>query len=136
VIGTGWTTISVAAITPILAMALSFAGHSSPSKLRFEEKTIAGSATDLMIVRSIRLGGTNEQIGARLAEIARDRHGSKGDAARGDLATRQLEWLRSTWPEMTGRAAGVQSVFGSKPGDPGIDPTSLSYNMNFKPAVR
>lgn len=101
--------------------------------LRFRERTVAGTDGDLMIVRYMRVEGSNEQIGAKLAEIARDRHGSKGDVARGTLARDQLGWFQSHWPQMAARATGVASVFGRKAGHNGFDPTSLGYNMNVRP---
>ncbi len=107
---------------------------SSELKLRFSERTVAGTPSDLMIVRHIRIEGANDQIGARLAEIARDRHGSKGDIATGTLASDQMDWLQSNWPEMAGRAAGVATFLGRKTGDRGFDPTSLSYDMNVRPS--
>src|SRR5205823_2763328 len=102
-------------------------------KLRFSERTVAGTSADLMIVRYIRVEGTNEQIGAKLAEIARDRHGSKGDSALGSFASEQLSWLRSNWPEMAERAAGVAGVFARNAEDKGFDPTSLGFDLNYKP---
>src|SRR5262245_47671409 len=81
------------------------------SKLRFAERMVAGTSDDLMIVRHVRLEGTNEETGARLAQIAHDRHGSKGDSAPGTLANDQLTWAKANWPEMAGRAAGVSAYF-------------------------
>lgn len=101
--------------------------------VKCEERTIAGSRKDLMVVRYLRFEGTNEQIGVKLAEIARDRHGSKGDIARGNLAVEQLSWLKANWPELAARATGVASVFGRKAGDHGFDPTSLGYDIPTRP---
>lgn len=122
----------------LLSAAIAVAGTASASfsskgKLRFSEHKVAGTVKDLMIVRHIRLEGTNAQIGAKLAEIARDQFISRGDVARGTLATDQLVWLKSYWPEMAERAAGVSRFFQRKAGDHGFDPTSLGYNMNPRP---
>lgn len=61
----------------IMLAAMAAAGGASPADrstgLKYNERTVAGSARDLMVVRYLRLEGTNEQIGAKLAEIARDR---------------------------------------------------------------
>jgi hypothetical protein len=115
------------------AAALISAEISSRSGLRFRERTVAGTSSDLMIVRHLRLEGTNEQIGAKLAELVRDRHGSKGDIAPGSLGVDQLAWARRNWPEMAARATGVAAVFGRKAGDRGFDPSSLGYNLRARP---
>jgi hypothetical protein len=125
------TAIPLAATVVVAGMAS--ACLSSTAELRFSERTVAGTTSDLMIVRYLRLEGSNAQIGAKLAEIARDRHGSKGDVARGTLAIDQLAWLRSHWPEMAERAAGVATAFGRKAANNGFDPTSLGYNLDVRP---
>src|SRR5437868_5713225 len=125
---TSMAAIALAATTVTAGVAS--ANLSSAAELRFSERTVAGTDKDLMIVRYLRLEGSNEQIGAKLAEIARDRHGSKGDVAPGTLAVDQLAWLQSHWPETAARAAGVASAFGRKVGESGFDPTSLGYNLN------
>src|SRR5438034_974828 len=87
--------INIAQITTVCSIAAALinpgAVASEPAKpLKFQERQVAGKASDLMIVRYLRLEGTNEQIGAKLAEIARDRHGSRGDRAQGDYAAEQM----------------------------------------------
>jgi predicted choloylglycine hydrolase len=130
--------ISFAQIAIISGIAISVvttvpAEIDSAKSLRFQERQVAGTADDLMIVRYLRLEGTNEQIGAKLAEIARDRHGSKGDRAQGDYAVDQLTWLKQNWPEMAERSAGVAKVFGSSSRHKDFDPSSLSYNLTVRP---
>src|SRR5438874_3984791 len=103
-----WTFSVVVAVAVVIgAAAMAAAGNREPSTLRFQERTVAGTDRDLMIVRYLRLEGSNAQIGARLAEIARERHGSTGDTAPGALATEQLAWVTTNWPEMAERAEGV-----------------------------
>jgi hypothetical protein len=115
-------------------MAVAAAASRGDSRtLRFREHTVAGTDRDLMVVRSLRLEGSNVQIGARLAGIAQERHGSKGDRAPGSVATEQLTWLKTHWPEMAARAEGVATFFGRKAGEGGFDPTSLSYNLAGRP---
>ena len=123
----------VMAIAVIGAAAAAAAGYREPSTLRFQERTVAGTDRDLMIVRTLRLEGSNAQIGARLAELARERHGSAGDSAPGSLATEQLAWVKTNWPEMAERAEGVAGFFRRKPGEDGFDPTSLGYNLGRRP---
>src|ERR1041385_1138456 len=125
------TVITLAATTGIIGVVST--SLSSPSELKFRERTVAGTPQDLMIVRHLRLEGSNAQIGAKLAEIARDRHGARGDTAPGTLAADQLAWLQSHWPEMAERSAGGATFFGRKAGENGFDPTSLGYDLNVRP---
>lgn len=117
----------------IVAAATVAAGYREPSTLRFHERTVAGTDRDLMIVRCLRLQGSNAQIGAKLAEIARERHGSTGDTAPGSLATEQLSWVKANWPEMAERAEGVAGFFRRRVGEGGFDPTSLGYDLGRRP---
>ncbi len=111
---------------PLFAMSLLFT-----PPLDFQERTVVGTANDFMIVRFLRMKGTNEQIGAKLAEIARDRHGVKpamGDAAK---VADKLRWHAANWPENYARAKGVTKAFGNQP--LGFDPTCLNYDSDLEP---
>jgi hypothetical protein len=79
----------------------------------------------------MRLAGTNEQIGAKLAEVARIRHGTTGFVSQEKAALAQLAWLKTNWPEMASRAEGVASYLGKKPGSDGFDPSALGYNLDL-----
>lgn len=94
--------------------------------LKFEERVIVGKASDFMIVRYLRLEGTNKQIGAKLADIARTRHSVKDAPSRSSAVSSQLTWLMKEWPEMYARTQGVASQFPN-------DPTSLDYNLDVAP---
>jgi hypothetical protein len=128
--GTG---LAIATGAAIVAAAAGAVGNRRPSTLQFQERTVAGTDRDLMIVRTLRLEGTNARIGGQLARIAKGRHGSTGDTTPGSLATVQLAWLKSNWPEMAERAEGVAGFFRRTPGQDSFDPTSLSYNFGRRP---
>src|SRR5688572_14620664 len=102
------------------------------SPLEFQERTIAGNSSDFMIVRYMRLKGTNEQIGQKLAEIARARHGVQPAMGDAKIVADRLRWQASNWPENYARAQGVAKAFGNQP--EGFDPTSLNYDMDMDPA--
>lgn len=88
------------------------------------ETTIAGGSGDLMVVRHLVLKGSNAEIGQKLAEIARDRHGITG---KGPVDVKQLAWLASSYPEQHARSLGAAKAFGLKPD---AAPVDLGYNLS------
>jgi penicillin V acylase-like amidase (Ntn superfamily) len=94
---------------------------------------VAGSASDFMIVRHLRLAGTNEHIGKELAALAMRLHevGPPSDDA--DLVARRIAWFRAHWPEHAERAQGVAEAFGRRAAENGFDPTVLLYNAAVVP---
>ena len=62
-----------AVLFTLLLTPLSFAQHGK--ELSFRETLVAGTAQDFMQVRHLVLRGSNRAIGAKLAELARTRHG-------------------------------------------------------------
>jgi hypothetical protein len=94
---------------------------------------VAGSPSDFMIVRHVRLSGTNEQIGKELAAIAMRLHGIEAPKGDADEVARRIAWYRTHWPEHWARTRGVADAFGPKPGADGFDPTDLPYNMAVAP---
>lgn len=112
--------------------ALAALGNAQPKE--FSESVVAGSSHDLMIVRHLIIRGTNEAIGQKLAEIARDRHRVQlGPWPTAEAGRKQMEWLGGTYPERLQRAKGVQEAFAGA--DPmKLDTTSLPIDISFRPA--
>jgi penicillin V acylase-like amidase (Ntn superfamily) len=99
--------------------------------LKVQERVIAGGPRDFMTARFLRLDGTNEEIGEKLAEIAQRRHGVEAATSDEVMVKRRLAWLKKNWPENYARAMGAARAFDKKPA--GFDPTSLNYNADLKP---
>lgn len=119
-------------VTPFMTpLVLALLLGAQPTALKFHESAVAGGPTDLMIVRRLRLEGTNEQIGAKLTEIARTRHHvdePKGDPA---ILKQELTWLKGHYPEQYARSMGCAKAFGITPGKGNFDPTAIGYNIGL-----
>lgn len=100
----------------------------------FSETTVAGSSSDLMIVRHIVIRGDNVSIGKKLAEIARDEQrvvlARAPDPA---IWGSQLKWLEANYPERYQRALGVRDAYGL-PADTQMDVTSLAIDISVRPS--
>ena len=101
---------------------------------KFSENHVAGTANDLMIVRHIVISGSNEAIGKKLAEIAKqDTHVALAPVADAKIYPKELAWFQKNYPERYQRALGVGAAFGSS-NDSKMDITSLPIDLNFQPA--
>lgn len=100
---------------------------------KFSEVTVAGGPNDLMIVRHIVISGSNEAIGRKLAEIARDEHHARLIAMGAKDEAPRLKWFSESYPEVIERSKGVSEVFGVRAGDLELDTTSLPYDLDFTP---
>ena len=81
---------------------------------------MAGGPGDAVEVGHVVLRGTNREIGAGLAMLARDRHGvtpARGGDPRVIRARRR--WYAREWPAQYQRMLGVADVFGADPSDDG-----------------
>lgn len=81
-----------------------------------------------MEVRHLVLSGTNREIGASLALVARDRHGVL-PAAGGDPAVTRARrhWCRREWPAHHERMRGVADVHGLDVDDDSVELGLLAY---------
>ncbi len=101
---------------------------------QFSENKVAGTPQDLMIVRHIVIRGDNEAIGKKLAEIARDEQRVVLTKAPNPAVwDKQLDWLKSNYPERYERALGVREAYGLA-ADTQMDVTSLGVDLSFRPA--
>ncbi|MEI8281109.1 MAG: C45 family peptidase [Armatimonadota bacterium] len=94
-----------------------------------QESVVAGSPHDFMIVRHLKISGTNEQIGAELAKIAVSRHGYKPGFADLALANKRRVWFETSFPVIAERATGVKDVLKTS----NLDPFDLSYDLLNQP---
>ena len=114
----------------LVAAMTSFAVALEPSQkgLKFSERVVAGGPDDFMTVRHLRMHGSQQAIGSKLAAIAQSRHGVEVVRLDPPMADSRLEFYRTTYPMHYERALGVKDHFGATLGD-GLDPTALPYNL-------
>ncbi|MBS1715390.1 MAG: linear amide C-N hydrolase [Armatimonadetes bacterium] len=92
-------------------------------------RIVAGSKSDFMTVRYLKVSGTNEQIGRRLAETAVAHLKFQPATRKQPDIDRDTAWFAAHWPEQAARVKGVASVFKQS----GADPTVLAYDMDVAP---
>jgi predicted choloylglycine hydrolase len=94
-----------------------------------EDRVVAGSPKDFLEVRHIVLKGTNEEIGAALAQIAQNRFSAR-PAASGDPRRTRVErrYLEKHYPILFERMRGVAKAFGKGLDDDHWDFTGLAYS--------
>lgn len=96
--------------------------------LERQERVIAGGPADSLEVRHLVLTGTNEEIGRALAEIARDRYGTRPEPSNNRLRTRAARrYFQKNAPILYDRLRGVAAAFGGSLDDDGLDYSGLPY---------
>jgi hypothetical protein len=120
-------------VLPVLASvataaSLAVALEPSQKELKFSERVVAGGLHDFMTVRHLRLRGSQQAIGRKLAEIAQSRHGVELVRLDPPMADHRLEFYRSAYPMHYQRALGVKGHFGTALSG-GLDATVLPYNL-------
>jgi acyl-CoA:6-aminopenicillanic acid acyl transferase len=117
-----------------LILGLGTASVTAEPKLQeFAEKEVAGSKDDFMIVRHLKLRGSNQAIGWKLAEIASTRHGVKPNSEASEGLREQWQFCKKTHPNHYARAVGAALYF-DIPVDRPADTLALLYNMDVAPA--
>ncbi len=101
--------------------------------LQFSEKQVAGGPDDFMVVRHLRLKGTNRQIGRKLAEIARERHKVQAASIDPILLRARRDFLKRNYASQFARSQGAAEAYGLTLETSGLDVTSLYINMNLQP---
>jgi hypothetical protein len=93
-----------------------------------EDRLLAGSEQDFMLVRHLVLRGTNEAIGQALANIARERHGLGPAASRDPFRTHaQRRYVEKSVPILYQRMRGVAAAFGKSVDDDAWNFSALNY---------
>ena len=110
------------------------AGQDEGAKLAFREEVVAGSHDDFMEVRHLVLKGSNFAIGKKLAEIARERHGTILFPSPNPLVTRtQRRYLKHNYPIMLERMRGAAAAFGQNLENDYVDCSFLMYLLSPPP---
>lgn len=115
-----------------IVASLVIAGSAQAQIKSFSDKVVAGTDKDLMIVRHIVIRGTNEAIGKKLAEIAKDQHRvvlSPWES--NEVGKKQMAWFKANYPERMERAQGLENFF--KANAATTDITSLPIDLSFEP---
>lgn len=119
-------------------------GRSDDGSVLREDRVIAGSEQDFMIVRHVVLKGTNQAIGKALGDIARERHAAAPVASRDPVRTRaQRHYVEKNYPILFDRMRGVAAAFGKRVDDDawrfsGLDYAHFSFGcsvIHFPPGL-
>ena len=93
-----------------------------------EDRIVAGGPNDSMEVRHLVLRGSNEQIGRALAELAKERYGTRLDTMTDPVLTRAYrKFLERNYPILLNRMRGVAAAYGKSIEDDGWDFTALGF---------
>ena len=116
------------AFTLVIAFVLTASCLAASKPLVEQERIIAGSPADSMEVRYLILKGTNEAIGRRLAEIARDRYQAKLTPSTDPVRTRaQRLYIEKNDPILYERMRGLASLFGHSIDDDHWDFSAVGF---------
>lgn len=116
------------AFTLVAAFVLASSCLAASKPLVEQERIIAGSPADSLEVRYLILKGTNEAIGRRLAEIARDRYQAKLTASADPVRTRaQRLYIEKNDPILYERMRGLASLFGHSIDDDHWDFSAIGF---------
>ena len=116
------------AFTLVFAFVLTASCLAASKPLVEQERIIAGSPADSMEVRYLVLKGTNEAIGRRLAEIARDRYQAKLTLSTDPVRTRaQRLYIEKNDPILYERMRGLASLFGHSIDDDHWDFSAVGF---------
>jgi hypothetical protein len=114
-----------------LVVLLSVVGSLSTAaenKVVQEDRVIAGGPDKSLEVRHLVLKGTNEQIGKALAEIAKERYGTRLDRAQDPVQARALrKFLQQNDPILLERMRGVAAAYGKSIDDDDWDFSALGF---------
>jgi hypothetical protein len=100
---------------------------------KVSERVVAGGPDDFMIVRHVRVEGTNRQIGSAITELARENHGVRklASGSPASVAARKA-FFAKRYPELYARARGAADVLGGW-FDAGVDPFGIGYDGMSQP---
>ncbi len=101
------------------------------SGLQFSETVVLPRGDgEFVTVRHIVMRGSNQAIGKKLAEIARDRYGVR-PAKNPDpiYGKARLAYMERNYPILWERMKGVAAAYGLDPADGAVDFSALPYNL-------
>jgi hypothetical protein len=112
----------------LLFSSLAFLSAAAADKVVQEDRVIAGGPTKSLEVRHLVLRGTNQQIGKALAEIAKERYGTRLEPAKDPARQRAMrEFLARNYPILLDRMRGVAEAYGKSVDDDRWDFTALGF---------
>lgn len=125
--------ILAALVSTCFIGAASLRAESKPSgALQFSEKVIAGAAGDFIEVRHLTLRGSSFDIGRKLAEVAKQRHGVAPRLSAEPLRTRaQRTYFQKNYPAQFERMRGVAEAFGVKVDNDAVNVSTLIYGLSM-----
>jgi hypothetical protein len=102
-----------------------------PSDCRFTETVVMPRGEgEFVTVRHMVIGGSNQAIGKKIAEIARERYGVRLSKNPDPIYGRaRLAYMERNYPILFERMKGVAAVFGVDAADGAVDFSSLPYNF-------
>jgi hypothetical protein len=110
------------------ALVLALVAAFNAFALERQERVIAGSPAASLEVRHLILTGTNQEIGQALAEIARDRYGTRPEQSRDPLRTRAARrYFEKNDPILYERMRGVAAAFGRPLEDDAFEYSMLGF---------
>ncbi|MHC5212674.1 MAG: carcinine hydrolase/isopenicillin-N N-acyltransferase family protein [Planctomycetota bacterium] len=124
---------SAAWILPLIAVLLAGPGLCAQADLarpalEFAERVVAGGPDAPVTVRHLRLGGSQRDIGRKLAAIAAERHGVRAVERDHAVSLERDAFYREVFPTHHLRVLGARDHFGLAPDDP-RDASTLPYNL-------
>jgi len=125
-------------LTSIVLLALSRLSYAeappqSANGFSFSETVVAGGPNDFITVRHVRLNGSQREIGKKLGEIAKQRHGVVLPKPEPAILRARQEFYRRNYPMHLDRGAGVADAFGLP--FPQTDSDTLMLWFNMEPPV-
>ena len=105
-----------------------------PARLEFSEHQVAGGPDDFMIVRHLRLKGTNRDIGHKLGEIAKQRHQVILEPLSPVMARARRDYFERNYPVHFSRGVGAAEAFGQDFTTTTLDVFAAWLNIDLAPA--
>lgn len=105
----------------------------APTLAEFSEKVVSGGPDEFMTVRHLRMRGSNQAIGYKLAEIAKTRHGFEPQHRSAELMRARWDYLKTAYPTQYERCLGASAYFGKSPDD-AFDTLNLTVDLQMEPA--
>jgi len=99
----------------------------------YYEECLIMPPKSFMNVRHICIKGTNQEIGEKLAQISKSRHGLSKDKLKSDsiITKNRFEFYSQNYPVLCERGIGVSRALSINYGDYNYDPHNIIYNMGI-----
>jgi len=105
-----------------------------PATLEFSEHQVAGGPDDFMIVRHLKMRGSNRDIGRKLGEIAKQRHQVVLEPLSPVMARARRDFFERNYPVHFSRGVGAAEAFGECFNTTTQDVFAAWLNIDLAPA--